>query len=193
MSGPQRILASAAADADPAQRITLQEAAEFIWLEADLLDTQDYDAWLALWTAGGRYVIPIERAGDDYADRLNVVYDDRLMREARVQRLRSGLSTSANPSARTVRTVSRFRALEAADGATRLRCAQHLVEYKYDRTRTLAADVSYRLVRTGAGAGPGATIGTGTGAGAGGGIALDEKVVRLINSDDALFGIGYLL
>jgi 3-phenylpropionate/cinnamic acid dioxygenase small subunit len=182
VSGPRRTVASVAeADTEPTPPITLQEAAEFVWLEADLLDTQDYAAWLALWTAAGRYVIPIERSGEDYADRLNVVYDDRLMREARVKRLQSGLSTSANPSARTVRTVSRFRALEAAAGVTRLRCAQHLVEYKYDRTRTLAADVSYRLVRTG------------TGTGTGGGIALDEKVVQLINSDDALFGMGYLL
>lgn len=172
---------------EPAPGITLQEATEFIWLEADLLDTQDYAAWLALWTTAGRYVIPIERTGDDHADRLNVVYDDRPMREARVQRLQSGLSTSANPSARTVRTVSRFRALEARDGAVRLRCAQHLVEYKYERTRTLAADVSYRLVRTGAGGG------AGDGARAAGSIALDEKVIRLINSDDALFGMGYLL
>ncbi len=174
------------ASQDPPRRvaISLQEAMEFIWLEADLLDGQDYAAWLALWTLTGRYVIPIERSGDEHADRLNVVYDDRLMRAARVQRLQSGLSMSANPSARTVRTVSRFRALGCHDGVTHLRCAQHLVEYKYERTRTLAADVSYRLVRTGGGAADG---------GAGGGIALDEKVVRLINSDDALFGIGYLL
>jgi 3-phenylpropionate/cinnamic acid dioxygenase small subunit len=162
-----------------AAAISLQEAVEFIWLEADLLDSQDYTTWLGLWTAEGRYVIPIERSGDDHADRLNVVYDDRLMREARVRRLQSGLSMSASPSARTVRTVSRFRALGERDGATRVRCAQHLVEYKYDRTRTLAADVSYRLVR--------APVGSGAG------ILLDEKVVRLINSDDALFGMGYLL
>ena len=179
MRGPEGTPARLAADSKPAQPITLQAAAEFIWLEADLLDTQDYTAWLALWTPGGRYVIPIERTGDDHADRLNVVYDDRLMREARVGRLRSGLSISASPSARTVRTVSRFRALGEHAGAAQLRCAQHLVEYKYDRTRTLAADVTYRLVRTDTTAGAG--------------IAIDEKVVRLINSDDALFGMGYLL
>jgi 3-phenylpropionate/cinnamic acid dioxygenase small subunit len=159
--------------------ISLQEATQFIWLEADLLDSQDYMAWLALWTGEGRYVIPVDRAGDDHADRLNVVYDDRAMREARVQRLQSGLSMSASPSARTVRTVSRFRVLREHKDGTHLRCAQHLVEYKYDRTRMLAADVTYRLVRAEAQAGTG--------------IAIHEKVVRLINSDDALFGMGYLL
>jgi 3-phenylpropionate/cinnamic acid dioxygenase small subunit len=159
----------------PIRAIELQQAIEFIWREADLLDAQDYPNWLALWSVTGYYVIPIDRDGDDHAAHLNVVYDDHAMREARIQRLRSGLSVSASPSARTVRTVSRFRALDDFEGASVIRCAQHLVEYKYDRTRILAADVTYRLVRTDSG------------------LILDQKVVRLINSDDALFGIGYLL
>jgi 3-phenylpropionate/cinnamic acid dioxygenase small subunit len=162
----------------PLRRVELQEAIEFIWLEADLLDAQDYPEWLTLWTADGHYVIPIERErgdADDHAAQLNIVYDDATMRAARVKRLMSGLSMSASPSARTVRTVSRFRRLDDVDGATVIRCAQHLVEYKYDRTRTLAADVTFRLVRSGTS------------------LAIARKVVRLVNSDDALFGIGYLL
>jgi 3-phenylpropionate/cinnamic acid dioxygenase small subunit len=158
-----------------APSIALQEAVEFIWREADLLDAQDYGSWLALWTDSGHYILPIERGTENHAAHLNLIYDDRAMRAARVQRLQSGLSMSASPSARTVRTVSRFRALEDAGGACVIRCAQHLVEYKYDRTRILAADVSYRLVRRDQD------------------LALDQKVVRLINSDEALFGIGYLL
>jgi 3-phenylpropionate/cinnamic acid dioxygenase small subunit len=162
-------------NASEVQAISLQEAMEFIWTEADLLDSQGYIDWLALWTDTGRYVIPIDRDGDDHAAHLNIVYDDHVMRAARVQRLSSGLSISAAPSARTVRTVSRFRLLGARNGVLAIRCAQQLVEYKYSRTRMLAADLTYSLVRRG------------------GGLAMDSKVVRLINSDDALFGIGYLL
>lgn len=154
--------------------IDLQAAMEFIWREAELLDSHDYKPWLALWTDAGRYIIPIERGVADYAAVLNVAYDDRDMREARVKRLRSGFSMSSAPPARTVRTVSRFVKAEAAEGALTVRAAQHLVEYKYERTRILAADVTYRLVRTGTG------------------LKLDLKVVQLINSDDALHGIGYL-
>ena len=155
--------------------ITLQEAAEFIWREADMLDRLDYRPWLKLWTDEGRYIVPIDREAEDRAAALNVAYDDRTMREARVKRLLSGFSMSAAPPARTVRTASRFVTLEEGTDRISVRCAQHLVEYKYERTRVLAADVTYRLVRTVDG------------------LALDEKVVLLINSDDALFGIGYLL
>jgi 3-phenylpropionate/cinnamic acid dioxygenase small subunit len=155
--------------------ISLQEAAEFIWREADLLDDLAYREWLKLWTADGLYIVPIDRDAEDYAAALNVLYDDKGMREARVKRLLSGFSMSSAPPARPVRTVSRFRRLEGDVGSITLRAAQHLVEYKYERTRVLAADVTYRLVRTAEG------------------LALDRKVVQLINSDDALFGIGYLL
>lgn len=155
--------------------INLQEAMEFIWREADLLDRHDYEPWLALWTEEGRYVIPIDRNNPDTEATLNVAYDDATMRAARVKRLSSGSAMSAAPAARTVRTVSRFVPTLVRADMVELRCAQHLVEYKYERTRVLAADVTYRLRRRQDG------------------LALDEKVVRLINSDEALFGIGYLL
>ena len=80
---------------------------------------------------------------------------------------------SAAPPARTVRTVSRFVPTEVEGGLV-VRAAQHIVEYKYERTRTLAADVTFHLVQVE------------------GAIRLREKVVKLINSDDALHGIGYL-
>lgn len=166
---------SGSSDTGVLKAIELQEAVEFIWREADLLDNGDYAAWLGLWTATGRYVIPIDRDSEDFEGNLNVACDDGSMREARVGRLRSGFAMSAAPPARTLRTVSRFRPLAALDDSLELRCAQHLVEYKYDRTRILAAQITYRLVRRDVG------------------LALDQKVVQLINSDDALFGIGYLL
>jgi 3-phenylpropionate/cinnamic acid dioxygenase small subunit len=158
-----------------AARIELQDAVEFIWREADLLDAREYERWLQLWTADGRYVIPIERDVVDYAGSLNIAYDDGPMREARVRRLRSGLSISATAAARTVRTLSRFVRLLERPGMLELRCAQHVVEQKREHTRVLAADVTYRLVR-------------GDDA-----LALDLKVIHLIDSDEAQHGIGYLL
>ena len=155
--------------------IDFRAAIEFIWLEADLLDARDYARWLRLWTDDGRYIIPIDRDTDDYAAVLNVVYDDGAMREARIKRLGSGLSMSASPAARTVRTLSRFVIAGSAPGALDVRCAQLLVEQKRDQTHLLAADVTYRLVRRN------------------GGLALDRKIVQLIDSDEALHGISYLL
>lgn len=155
---------------------TLEEAAAFIWAEADLLDRLDYKPWLPLWSATGKYIIPTVRAPSDYADVLNIVYDDRELREARVKRLLSGFSMSSAPPARTVRTVSRFVVTASGPGVIAVRAAQMLAEYKYGHMRFLPADVSYRLVR-----------------GADGLLLIDEKIVTLINAEDYQFGIGYLL
>ena len=154
--------------------ITLAEASAFIWREAEMLDRQEYADWLDLWTETGLYVIPIAREEGDYAAELNILYDDAKMRAARIKRLKSGFAMSSAPSARTVRTTSRFVIDETEPDVSLVRCAQMLVEFKFERTRTVGADVTYRLVRRD------------------GGIAMDGKVVRLLNSDEPLWGIGYL-
>jgi len=155
--------------------MTLQAAVEFIWREADLLDARDYEGWLRLWTESGRYIIPIDRETVDYAAALNIAYDDGPMREARVKRLHSGVAMSVASAARTVRTLSRFVPIREDAEAIEVRCAQHVVEQKRDHTRVVAADVTYRLVSVAAG------------------LALDLKVVHLIDSDEAQRGIAYLL
>ena len=155
---------------------TFDEAIAFIWAEAELLDRLDYRPWLKLWTEDGKYIIPVDRDAGDYADALNIVYDNQDMREARAKRLLSGFSMSSAPPARTVRTVSRF-VIEAQDENTiTLRAAQMLAEYKYEHMRILPADLRYRLVR-----------------GPEGGLLIDQKVVTLVNADDFQYGIGYLL
>jgi 3-phenylpropionate/cinnamic acid dioxygenase small subunit len=160
---------------DDGMSIAFEEATRFIWAEADMLDRLDYKPWLALWTAEGTYTIPVDHDGQDFDNQLNVVHDNATMRAARVKRLTSGFSMSSAPPARTVRTVSRFVVTDEAADMIELRAAMVLVEYKYERTRVLAADLTYRLVREE------------------GAIRLARKIVRLANCDDALHGIGYLL
>jgi 3-phenylpropionate/cinnamic acid dioxygenase small subunit len=155
--------------------IGLDEAVQFAWLEADLLDHACYEEWLAVWTAQSRYVVPIDPAATEFEDTLNYIYDDHEMRQKRAERLVSGQSISASPVARTVRLLSRFRILRSDQLGCELRCAQMLTEYRRGRTRTYAANVSHRLVRD-----------AGT-------LKIDQKVVRLINSTEALGGIGYIL
>ncbi|MBV5265774.1 aromatic-ring-hydroxylating dioxygenase subunit beta [Pinisolibacter aquiterrae] len=158
-----------------ASAISLADACELIWLEADLLDGRDYPAWLALWTEGGIYAIPTEPGATDLAASLNYAYDDAAMRAMRVERLTAGHAISSTPAAATVRTVSRFRVTAREADAIEVRCAEHVSEYKFERARFWAADVEYRLVRVD------------------GVLKLDRKVVRLINAGDALAGLSYLL
>lgn len=153
----------------------LASAAEFIAIEADLLDHRDYVAWLALWATDGRYIVPVDPAETDFESTLNYAFDDAAMRNMRVRRLTSGKSMSAVHAAETLRSVSRFRLLDGGEDAEiRVRNAQSLVEYKFGRHRTYAANIEWRLRRDGRS------------------FLIVEKVVRLINAGEALHGITFL-
>ncbi|MDI9974263.1 aromatic-ring-hydroxylating dioxygenase subunit beta [Rhodococcus sp. IEGM 1307] len=151
------------------------QAIQLIWHEAALLDAKDYQAWDALWTDEGRYVIPIDPDTDDFDGSLNMVNDDTRMRRMRIERLTSGYSMSALAAARTVRTVSRFTVEERTEDSITVRSAQILVGFKRDDQQTLAADVTHRIRYTESGP------------------RLDLKVIRLVNSQAAVNASGYLL
>ncbi|WGT25643.1 aromatic-ring-hydroxylating dioxygenase subunit beta [Pseudomonas marginalis] len=153
----------------------LQEVTAFIWQEGDMLDHGEYDGWLKMWTEKGTYIIPIDPKETDFENTLNYAYDDHHMRELRVQRLTGGESISTSPQPRTVRMQSRFRVL-ADDGVqVTVRCAQNIREFRKENLKFYSADLTYQLIRSE------------------GGFKIQRKVVSLINSDDALAGIGYIL
>ncbi len=153
----------------------LQEVTAFIWLEGDMLDHGEYEGWLKMWTEKGTYIIPIDPKETDFENTLNYAYDDHHMRELRVQRLTGGESISTSPQPRTVRMQSRFRVL-ADDGAqVTVRCAQNIREFRKESLKFYSADLTYELIRSE------------------GSFKIQRKVISLINSDDALAGIGYIL
>jgi 3-phenylpropionate/cinnamic acid dioxygenase small subunit len=153
----------------------LQEVTAFIWQEGDMLDHGEYDGWLKMWTEKGTYIIPIDPKETDFENTLNYAYDDHHMRELRVQRLTGGESISTSPQPRTVRMQSRFRVL-ADDGVqVTVRCAQNIRDFRKENLNFYSADLTYQLIRSE------------------GGFKIQRKVVSLINSDDALAGIGYIL
>ena len=65
---------------DPMSTLTaenkLAQVAEFISLEADVLDQYDYQAWLALWVEEGKYVVPVQPDEQNFEDTLNYAYDN---------------------------------------------------------------------------------------------------------------------
>ncbi|MCO4877834.1 MULTISPECIES: aromatic-ring-hydroxylating dioxygenase subunit beta [Paraburkholderia] len=154
---------------------TFARAIEFIWREAEMLDRRDYRAWLDLWDPSGFYVVPIDPEATDFAATLNYAYDDQHMRELRVQRMVSGYSASASDAARTVRTVSRFTLTSDAADVVEVKSAQVIVAYKRGASTIFAADLTHKI-----------SFATGE-------PRLVDKVIRLIDSTEALSAIGFLL
>lgn len=151
----------------------LWDVTAFLWAEAALLDAKDYDRWLDLWTDDGLYVMPIGE-GNDYADQLNLCYDNAKMRRARVDRFQAGFSISSAPPAQTVRTINRIVIEKAEGNKVTATAAEHLIEDKFGRQRSWAGNAEYVLARTD------------------NGFQLHQKVVRLLNSNGVLNSFSYL-
>ncbi|HDS1151162.1 TPA: hypothetical protein QDZ66_001911 [Pluralibacter gergoviae] len=158
-----------------ASETDLLSAVDLINLEGDLLDHGEFNAWLDLWHRDGLYVVPIDPQATDFKNSLNYACDDHHMRARRVHRLYSGESISTTPRARTVRALSRFRLLTADEAHIEVRGAQSLWEHRKGHSRHYAADITWQLRRVD------------------GGLQIQQKVIRLINSDDVLHSIGYIL
>ncbi|HYH21669.1 MAG TPA: aromatic-ring-hydroxylating dioxygenase subunit beta [Azospirillum sp.] len=153
----------------------LNDVAAFICKEADMLDFQEYRDWLKLWADDGIYVVPVDPHTEDFANTLNYAYDKAEMRTLRVERLLGGEAISTQTTPKTVRSVSRFRVLSDDGGTVKARCAQHISENRHGNLRTYPADVTYTLRRDGDD------------------FRIVEKVVRLLNADNHLSSIGYIL
>lgn len=152
----------------------ITQVAAFLWQEADMLDHGEYAEWLALWEEKGLYIVPINPDETDFANTLNYACDDAKMRKLRVARLGSGESISTSPAPRTIRSVSRFRVLADDGNTVTVRCAQNLREFRKEIQKHYTANLTYTLVR------------------AGDSFRIQQKVVRLLNSSDALQCIGYI-
>lgn len=150
-------------------------AIELIWHEATLLDEKNYPAWQELFTDDGYYVIPIDPDTTDFKESLNMVYDDKQMREMRVERMIQGYSPSAVAAARTIRGVSRFVVDEVSDTTVTLRSAQILSAFKRDTYHTIGAELEHTIELNDESD------------------KIKQKVARLINSEDAVNAAGFLI
>ncbi|PYE13697.1 ring hydroxylating enzyme beta subunit [Williamsia limnetica] len=156
-------------------------AIDLVAREAELLDAKDYWSWQQLYSDEAMYIIPIEPDEDDFANTLNMVYDDARMRQLRVTRMTEGYAIAAVDSATTVRTVARFVPAEVEGGQSAarvcLRAAQILIAYKRGNHDIWAANVDYEIA---VGAVPADD-------------RITRKVVRLIDGRDEVPAAGFLL
>ena len=102
------------------RRLTRQDAEDFLYREAALLDDGRLDDWLALFADDGRYRLPIG-SGDDPLEPA-LVDDDRARLAERVFRLTSTQAHAQLPPSQTVHDVHNVRLEELPDGDVLVGC-----------------------------------------------------------------------
>jgi benzoate/toluate 1,2-dioxygenase subunit beta len=162
------------AEVDVASGQDVAAVAEFLYREADLLDSRRLEEWLELYTEDAIYWIP---QGDepDHVHHVSIAYDDRRRLHERVLRLASGFAFSQDPPSRTCHVVGNVRIVGESDGDLLVESNLVLAEMRRGTQSVYAGKVSYRLVPTGDS------------------FMVRGKTIRLINSDVPLSNLTFLI
>ena len=150
--------------------ITRQDLIDFVVHEAQLLDAKRHDEWNALFTDDGYYWVPLALDQADGAQHTSHLYEDKLLRELRIERLKSPRAFSQQPPTRShhlLQTPTVERADPAANAYV-VRSEFHYTEAQGEELNTFVGTCFHHL-----------TVDGGT-------LRMTLKRVNLINCDAAL-------
>lgn len=122
----------------------------FLHDEAALLDTQDFAAWLALFTEDGVYWVPATRDDMDPTREVSIIRDDVGFLTERVWRFDSGLAYAQEPRSRTARVIGNIRVLDTPSDRPdsdeiHAEAIFHLAEFRRGQRLLHAGRCRYRL------------------------------------------------
>jgi len=157
--------------------------ADFVDLEADLLDDRRFDEWLDLFTDDAVYWVPLTPDQADPRDAPSLIWETKDALTARVLRLGDPQTIVQQPYSRWRRIMGRVRAEPPTgngDATIAVRAAFHLVEAvanhdAEDLARIFAGTVRWDLVDT-----------------ADEGLRIRRKRIDLVNSERGLYGVSVL-
>jgi 3-phenylpropionate/cinnamic acid dioxygenase small subunit len=80
--------------------VTRQALIDFVVRESRLLDDRRYEQWNGLFTDDAYYWLPLVPDQEDAVNHTSHLYEDKLLRELRIERLRSPRAFSQHPPSR---------------------------------------------------------------------------------------------
>ena len=143
---------------------------QFLLHEARLLDTQQYEEWLALFTEDATYWVPLEQGQQDPQQTSSLIYDDRTLLELRVRQFRHPRAHARAPLPRTVHQVGNIVVKDLTVTSTLL-----VVEFRNEKQKLWAGLVEHRLQRNGDS------------------FRIASKKIDLVNSEGEIEGLSILL
>jgi 3-phenylpropionate/cinnamic acid dioxygenase small subunit len=80
--------------------VTPQDLIDFVVREAQLLDAKRFEEWSQLFTDDAYYWVPLAPDQEDGINYTSHMYEDKLLRELRIERLKSPRAFSQQPPSR---------------------------------------------------------------------------------------------
>ena len=120
------------------------DLATAVYREAQLLDAQCWDEWLALYAVDCRYWVPLSHDQTDAHCEQSIAFEDRMLLEVRIERLKAGRAPSQHPGTRA-QHVLQAPAVDATTLTTRT--PFFYVEARNDTQLVFAGVATHRFVR----------------------------------------------
>lgn len=149
---------------------TRQDLIDFVINEAFLLDQRRYEEWNALFTDDAFYWVPLAQDQPDGINQTSHMYEDKLLRNIRIERLRSPRAFSQQPPSRChhLLQVPVVQTFEPAQNHYVVRTQFHYTELQMDDQNMFVGTTFHQLCTVD------------------GAIRMKLKRVNLLNSDCAL-------
>jgi p-cumate 2,3-dioxygenase beta subunit len=141
-------LTSATADG-PHAAITRAQVEDFLYMEADLLDSWRLDEWIALFDQErGGYYMPATDCppGADPNTTLFLIADDMPKLRSRVEQLLSGLTWAENPKSRTRHMINNVRILAGEGEALLVRANFVVFRMRFQNIDPYIGSYHYKLI-----------------------------------------------
>ena len=151
-------------------QVSRQDLIDFVVREARLLDARRFEEWNALFTDDAFYWVPLVPDQEDGINHTSHLYEDKLLRELRIERLKSPRAFSQQPPSRCHHLLQTptVEVFDAEAGRFVVRSEFHYTESQGDELHTFVGTCFHHLVlRDGA-------------------LKMTLKRVNLLNSDAAL-------
>ncbi len=150
------------------------EIARFIRREARLLDEKRFDEWYGLFTDDARYWVPAAPGQQDPLTHNSLAYEDKLLLQLRIERLKSPLAYSQKPASRCLHVLQEPEIEKREGDQVLTRTPFIYTETRGDDSQRYAATAWHTLVDQG-------------------GLRIRLKRVDILNCDAALPSIQLFL
>ena len=117
---------------------TPQQLIDFVVREARLLDAKRYEEWNALFTDDAYYWVPLVPNQEDGVNHTSHLYEDKLLRELRIERLKSARAFSQQPPSRCHHLLQ-TPTVEEADAAAN----RYLVRSEFHYTEAQGDELNF--------------------------------------------------
>ncbi|MCW5687676.1 MAG: aromatic-ring-hydroxylating dioxygenase subunit beta [Pseudolabrys sp.] len=130
---------------------TDKEIIDFVIYEARLLDQHRFEEWLALYADDAYYWMPLEWGQTDPKLVGSLMYEDKLLLQIRVERLKGNRTFSQKPKSRChhVLQTPQIDSRDDAKGEFVTWTPMHYIETRYDEQQLYAAWATHTLTLVG--------------------------------------------